>query len=71
MESNNLTATLSDAEIKKASYYTKTIDWEQRRYEMARDFVSAVIASGNAYPNLITSAIKTADELIEQLKSST
>ena len=54
----------------------KTIDWEQRRYEIARDFMAAQINGvyvGNlewSYEGEAKSAIEAADELIKQLQSS-
>ena len=44
------------------------IDWEQRRYEIARDIMCAAIASGKVYDTLIDDAIGNADELIKRLK---
>lgn len=45
------------------------IDWEQRRYEIAKD-VAAILAqrTNSMYDNVVDSAIKIADKLIERLK---
>ena len=46
-----------------------TIDWEQRRYEIAKD-VTAILAQrpGSVYDCVVYSAIKITDKLIERLK---
>lgn len=46
------------------------IDWEQRRYEIAKDIMCAAIASGKVYDTLVDDAIGNADELIKKLKTS-
>ena len=54
-----------------ASHY-ENIDWEQRRYEIAKDVLAARIARsdiGFPTPNVIAKrAIEYADALIEKLK---
>ncbi len=51
------------------------IDWEQRRYELAKDFVSAsimgCISAGIPWSKIdeITDGIAMADEMIKQLKN--
>lgn len=55
---------------KNAKDEPKEIDWEQRRYEIARDMMRAMIsqdASAGAKPIAIR-AVCLADMLIEQLK---
>lgn len=55
----------------------KEIDWEQRRYEIAKDALTGIIAEesisgANPYHYFdedVSRAIKYADELIKQLKS--
>ena len=55
----------------------KAIDWEQRRYEIARDALTGIIAEesipgANPYHYFdedVSRAIKYADKLIKQLKS--
>lgn len=50
----------------------REIDWEQRRYEIARDVMCAIITSPSlgwdSLEYLAKSAVKTADALIEELK---
>ena len=49
----------------------RTIDWEQRRYELAKSAMQGLIATGwNIYevPNLVGKSIEIADEMIKQLK---
>lgn len=51
----------------------KTIDWEQRRYELAKEFMSPLLiglkTSEIAFiPIAVSTAIVAADELIKQLK---
>ena len=46
------------------------IDWEQRRYETAKDIMCAAIASGKVYDTLVDDAIGNADELIKRLKTT-
>lgn len=49
----------------------KKIDWEQRRYEIAKDVLCAWYASGrtDGLEMDINDAVRTADELIKRLKS--
>ena len=45
------------------------IDWEQRRYEIAKDVVASLAQRHNTmYDNVVNTAIKIADKLIERLK---
>lgn len=45
------------------------IDWEQRRYEIAKDVAASLAQrSGSMYDSVVNSAIKIADKLIERLK---
>ncbi len=47
----------------------KEIDWEQRRYEIAKDVLSALVPSHDwSYEEVIRLAVKFADVLIEELK---
>lgn len=56
---------------------SKTIDWEQRRYEIAKEYLAAQINgvyAGNlewSCYGVAKSAIEAADELIKQLQEST
>ena len=47
----------------------KQIDWEQRRYEIAKDILSNLSTIPNAtFKNVENTAITLADRLIERLK---
>lgn len=50
----------------------REIDWEQRRYEIARDAMCAIITAPSLYWDsleyLAKSAVETADALINELK---
>ena len=46
-----------------------TINWEQRRYEIAKDVAAGLVQRPNSmYDSVVNSAIKIADKLIERLK---
>lgn len=45
------------------------VDWEQRRYEIAKDVAAGLVQCPNStYDSVVNSAIKIADKLIERLK---
>jgi len=45
------------------------VDWEQRRYEIAKDVAAGLVQRPNStYDSVVNSAIKIADKLIERLK---
>lgn len=44
------------------------IDWEQRRYELAKDIIKAVVADGGNSDALAKYAVNCADALIKRLK---
>nr|DAV31104.1 MAG TPA: hypothetical protein [Caudoviricetes sp.] len=52
----------------------ETIDWEQRRYELAKSMMAAFLSNScsnvymNTYENQAQEAVKYADVLIEELK---
>lgn len=49
----------------------KEIDWEQRRYEIARDALTALLSNrkiGGVYASYSKIAVDYADALIEELK---
>ena len=49
--------------------YIKNIDWEQRRYEIAKDVIITLFSSKHLTDSeIISSAVKLADALIEELK---
>lgn len=50
---------------------SKEIDWEQRRYEIARDALTALLSNptiGGVYVSYSKVAVDYADALIEELK---
>ncbi|WP_065218054.1 MULTISPECIES: hypothetical protein [Butyricimonas] len=47
----------------------KAIDWEQRRYEIAKDVLTACVDPFHYIDKDVSRAIQCADELIKQLKS--
>lgn len=51
-------------------FFSETIDWEQRRYELAKDIIKAVIADdcGGNSDALAKYAVNCADALIKRLK---
>lgn len=53
-------------------YYNKQIDWEQRRYEIAKDTLAALISNpnhcGKSYESEVKHAVEFADALIDELK---
>lgn len=45
------------------------IDWEQRRYEIAKDIFAQMSSNGVHYPTILAAdAVKGANALIEELK---
>lgn len=62
------TDTCSFYEADKKALPTQ-VDWEQRRYEIAKDVAASLAQrSGSMYDSIVNSAIKIADKLIERLK---
>lgn len=51
-------------------FFSETIDWEQRRYELAKDIIKAVIAEdrGGDSDAIVKYAVNCADTLIKRLK---
>lgn len=51
-------------------FFSETIDWEQRRYELAKDIIKAVIAEdrGGDSDAIVKYAVNCADALIKRLK---
>lgn len=51
-------------------FFSETIDWEQRRYELAKDIIKAVVADdcGGNSDALAKYAVNCADALIKRLK---
>lgn len=64
----------SDENVKLCPSFTQNENeedaiWEQRRYEIAKDVAASLAQrSGSMYDNVVNSAIKIADKLIERLK---
>lgn len=56
------------------NYLDVAIDWEQRRYEIAKDFFCQLtnneVHSHLYWQNIATKAVKAADTLIEKLKGN-
>ncbi len=51
--------------------HLENIDWEQRRYEIARDVLSAILTGKSYYPkpkDAVAIAVEYSDELISKLK---
>lgn len=53
-------------------HYNKQIDWEQRRYEIAKDTLAALTSNpnhfGKSYESEVKYAVEFADALIDELK---
>lgn len=51
-------------------FFSETIDWEQRRYELAKDIIKAVVADdrGGNSDAIAKYAVNCADALIKRLK---
>lgn len=67
---------LEQAFLESATRYfresqSKEIDWEQRRYEIARDALTTLLSNrkiGGVYASYLKVAVDYADALIEELK---
>lgn len=57
--------------VKRAAYAftNKEIDWEQRRYELAKSAISGVAASDYSEELVAKFAVRYADAVIRELKS--
>lgn len=66
------TALVNDKYLKisELDFFSETIDWEQRRYELAKDIIKAVVADdcGGNSDALAKYAVNCADALIKRLK---
>ena len=68
--------TLEQTFLESATRYfreskSKEIDWEQRRYEIAKDVLAALLSNrkiGGVYASYSKVAVDYADVLIEELK---
>ena len=56
--------------VSELDFFSETIDWEQRRYELAKDIIKAVVADdcGGNSDALAKYAVNCADALIKRLK---
>lgn len=56
--------------ISELDFFSETIDWEQRRYELAKDIIKAVVADdcGGNSDAIAKYAVNCADALIKRLK---
>lgn len=66
------TALVNDEYLKisELDFFSETIDWEQRRYELAKDIIKAVVADdcGGNSDAIAKYAVNCADALIKRLK---
>lgn len=58
--------------VSELDFFSETIDWEQRRYELAKDIIKAVIAEdrGGDSDAIVKYAVNCADALIKRLKEA-
>lgn len=56
--------------VSELDFFSETIDWEQRRYELAKDIIKAVVADdcGGNSDTIAKYAVNCADALIKRLK---
>ena len=56
--------------VSELDFFSETIDWEQRRYELAKDIIKAVVADdcGGNSDAIAKYAVNCADALIKKLK---
>ena len=56
--------------VSELNFFSENIDWEQRRYELAKDIIKIVIANDNGVNSeaLAKYAVNCADALIKRLK---
>lgn len=56
--------------VSELDFFSETIDWEQRRYELAKDIIKAVVADdcGGNSDAIAKYAVNCADALIKRLK---
>lgn len=56
--------------VSELDFFSETIDWEQRRYELAKDIIKAVIADdrGGNSDTIAKYAVNCTDALIKRLK---
>lgn len=58
--------------VSELNFFSENIDWEQRRYELAKDIIKAVIAEdrGGDSDAIVKYAVNCADALIKRLKEA-
>lgn len=56
--------------VSELDFFSETIDWEQRRYELAKDIIKIVIANDNGVNSEAVAkySLNCADALIKRLK---
>lgn len=56
--------------VSELNFFSENIDWEQRRYELAKDIIKAVVADdcGGNSDAIAKYAVNCADALIKRLK---
>ena len=56
--------------VSELNFFSENIDWEQRRYELAKDIIKAVMADdrGGNSDAIAKYAVNCADALIKRLK---
>ena len=56
--------------VSELNFFSENIDWEQRRYELAKDIIKAVVADdcGGNSDTIAKYAVNCADALIKRLK---
>ena len=66
------TALVNDKYLKisELDFFSETIDWEQRRYELAKDIIKVVIANDYGVNSEVVAkySLNCADALIKRLK---
>lgn len=60
---------LIQSACKKYIDHQKKIDWEQRRYEIAKEVFVGMCVSGHFTQNLANESVQVADDLISVLKN--
>lgn len=56
--------------VSELNFFSENIDWEQRRYELAKDIIKVVIANDNGANSEVVAkySLNCADALIKRLK---
>ena len=58
--------------VSELDFFSKTIDWEQRRYELAKDIIKVVIANENGINSdaVAKYSVNCANAIIKRLKEN-